>query len=50
MYIAINHELFKQNPTRAMQFAIRKETAIDILIEVYSKHEYPEQYTILYIS
>ena len=48
MYIAINKELFREYPQRAIQFAIRKETVIDILTAVYTLDEY-EKYTILYV-
>ena len=48
MYIAINLRLFRVYPVRALQFAIRKNTLVDILKAVCSLDEY-QDYTIVYI-
>lgn len=37
MYIAINRKLLRINPVKALRFAIRRETVLDILMEVSKK-------------
>lgn len=49
MYIAINRKLLRINPVKALRFAIRRETVLDILMEV-SKKENSEDYTIIYVE
>lgn len=49
MYIAINRKVFRENPVRALRFAIRRETVFDILMAV-SNHADSEQYTIIYVE
>lgn len=48
MYVAINLKLFRVNPQRAIQWAIRKETLIDIVKSVSLSEDW-QDYTILYV-
>lgn len=49
MYIAIDMEVFKINPIRALKFAIRRETLLDILLDV-EREKNSEKYKIYYVK
>lgn len=50
MYIAINNRLFRESPVRALRFAIRRETLMDILLDVEKGNNRIDEFTILYVE